>query len=242
MNDTPQEHLTQDTVLERIRSGELTMHSRSFFILKSLLILALSALVLLLSVWLASFISFGLRITGHDSLLGFGTRGLALFLTVFPWQFLVLDIILIALLVWLLQRFRFIYRTPILIVLGVLFVLGAASGLLFDRETRFHTDLFEHAEAGELPSFVEGLYKSASPVAPEDRGVYRGFVTNSSPGVFLMTHDDRDRGEDDGSWMVIVPAGYDTGILRIGDKVYVAGDREGTSIRAYGVRVLEHSK
>ncbi|KND47087.1 MAG: hypothetical protein AB199_01505 [Parcubacteria bacterium C7867-004] len=238
MNDQTKQSATEETVLERIRSGEITMRPGSFFIAKVLFTLVVSLLVLLLSIWLASFISFDLRITGHESLLGFGSRGLALFFSIFPWGLATLDLILIALLVWMLQHFRFVYRTPLLFIIAILIVFGTASGLLFDRETGFHDDRFEEAEAGELPIPIQELYENVLPTAPEDQGIYRGYVTGIVSGAFLMTYDDNDHDEDDGTWIVMGPSGFDTSALRIGDKVYVAGDRDGKTIEAYGVRTL----
>lgn len=242
MNDQNMNHVTEGTILERIRSGKLTMRSKSSFVAAVLFTLVLSGLVLLLSIWLASFISFDLRITGHESLLGFGTRGLALFLSIFPWEFALLDLALIALLVWILQRFKFVYRMPILATLLALIIFGAAGGLLFDRETRFHDDRFGEAEAGELPPPIRDLYENVLPKAPEDKGVYRGFVTSISPDSFFMTYDDHDRDGDDGTWAIMVPPRFDTGTLKIGDHVYVAGDRDGKVVEAYGVRILTDSK
>lgn len=238
MKDQTKQSTIEEDVLERIRSGQLTMRSKSFFIATVSFTIILSLLVLIVSIWLASFISFGLRITGHESLLGFGSRGLALFLSVFPWGLAVLDLALITLLVWVLQRFRFVYRTPILIILAILVAIGTGSGLLLDRETGFHDGRFEKAEAGELPVPLQDLYENARPVAPEDQGIYRGYVTRIVSGSFLMTYDDHDQDGDEGMWVVIPPSGFDTASLRIGDKVYVAGDRDGKTIEAYGVRTL----
>jgi len=239
MNNNPQQKQVQGEVLERIRSGQLHMKPRLFFVLKTVAIISIAVLILVISVWLASFISFGLRLSGNESLLGFGTRGSFIFFALFPWGLVVLDLVLIALLAWLLRRFKFGYRRPLLYLLGALVVGGAAVGLLFDRETRFHDDRFEEAEAGELFGPLESLYESAHPRAPEEYGVYRGFVLDTDEDSFVLTHDDHDNDEDDGTWTVRPPRGFDVKTVHVGDRVYVVGEREDGEIEAYGIRILD---
>lgn len=238
MNNNPQHNQVQNEVLERIRSGQLQMKPRLFFVLKTVLVISIAALILLISVWLTSFISFGLRLSGNESLLGFGSRGTLIFLNVFPWGLATLNLVLLALLAWLLRRFKFGYRKPLLYLLIALVIGGVAVGLLFDRETRFHDDRFEEAEAGELFGPLESFYEMAHSRAPEEHGVYRGFVLEVREESFVLTHDDHDNDEDDGTWTVSPPMNYDIKTLKVGDRVYVAGEREGGEIEAYGVRIL----
>ncbi|KND49270.1 MAG: hypothetical protein AB203_02645 [Parcubacteria bacterium C7867-008] len=239
MNNNSQHDQFQNEVLERIRSGQLQMKPRLFFVLKSVCIILITVFILLISVWLVSFISFGLRLTGNESLLGFGAKGSLIFLVLFPWWLALLDLGLVALLAWLVRRFSFGYRRPLLYLLIALTVCGAASGLLFDRETRFHDDRFEEAEAGELFGPLESLYESAHLKAPEEHGVYRGFVLDIGERSFTLTHDDNDNDEDDGEWTVLPPTNFDMKMIRIGDRVYVAGEREDQEIEAYGLRILD---
>ena len=215
------------------------MKPRLFFILSTALVVVIMALILVVSIGLASFISFGLRLNGHESLLGFGTRGPLLFLAVFPWGLALIDLALIAVLAWLLRRFKFGYRKPLLILVAVLVVGAAAIGLGIDRESRFHDDRYEEAEAGELLGPLETLYESARMSAPEEYGIYRGFVISKEDDSFMLTHDDHDNDEDDGTWKVYSPPGFVMELLQLGDRVYVAGEREEDGIEAYGVRILE---
>lgn len=239
MNNNPQQNQVQNEVLERIRSGRLQMKPRLFFVLTTVLVVSITLLIFFISVWLASFISFGLRLSGNESLLGFGTQGSLLFLTVFPWGLAILDLLLVTLLAWLLRRFRFGYRRPLLYLLVALVIGAAAMGLLFDRETDFHDERFEEAEAGELFGPLESLYESLHSIAPEEHGIFRGFVLQVGEDSFVLTHDDHDNDEDDGTWTVRPPRGFDMKTVRVGDRVYVAGEREEEEIEAYGVRILD---
>ena len=239
MNNNPEQNQIQDEVLGRIRSGTLQMKPRLFFVGKTVLVIFVAVLILLISVWLISFISFGLRLSGNESLLGFGTRGSLMFLTVFPWWLAVVDLVLIASLTWLVRRFTFGYRSSVLSLIVVLIVGGIVSGFLFDRETRFHDERFEEAEAGELFGPLESLYESAYSKAPEEHGIFRGFVLEVFENSFVLTHDDHDNDEDDGTWTVRPPQSFDMKTIQPGDRVYVAGEREEGEIEAYGVRILD---
>jgi hypothetical protein len=239
MNNNQQPKEIHDEVLEQIRSGKLRMKPRLFFVLKAALVTILMVLILTLSVWLASFISFGLRLSGHESLLGFGARGIGIFVSIFPWWLALLDLLLIGLVSWLLRRFKFGYRKPVLYLLGGVLVCGVGAGLLFDRETSFHDDRLEEAEAGELGGPLESVYERTRQPAPEEYGIYRGYVVSTDERSFVITHDDFDDDDDDGSWTILPPRQFDMRQVQVGDRVYVAGEREGESIEAYGIKVLE---
>lgn len=228
----------QSQVLKRIESGELRMRPRIYFILKAAVVVFVAVLVLLLSVFLSSFIFFGLRFSGHDSLLGFGYRGIELFVSLFPWPLALLNVALIFILEWLLHRFRFIYRRSLLYLFLILIVAAATFGLVIDRETDFHDARFEEAERGELIEPLEQLYESAHTKLPEERGIYRGSVTEVHESSFEMVSDDFDADEDDGTWKVFPPKEEDLSEIIEGDRVYVAGEREEDGVHAYGMREL----
>lgn len=238
MTSNPQ-HTVQDEVLERIRSGNLRMKPRFFFVLKLGLILFIAALIAVVSIFLVSFISFAIRLNGHDSLLGFGSRGFFLFLELFPWFWLLLDLVLIVLLGWILRRFKFAYRRSLLLVLVVLSIIAGAVGIVFDHGTRFHDDRLDEAERGELFMPFESLYERVHTRAPAEFGVYRGFVVRIAETDFSITYDDGDGDFDDGMWRIVPPDDFEVEELFIGDRVYVAGDEDGDVIRAYGVHILD---
>ncbi len=237
MNNT--EHTPSSQVLERIRSGKVKMKPKIFFVLKALLLLGVAFLVLIVSTLLASFIFFGLRVGGHESLLGFGFHGFTTFLLLFPWPLALLDILLLAVLELLLRQFKFAYRRSLLYSFLVLAVVAGASGFLFDTETRFHDDRFEESKRGALPPPFQGVYNGAHPRAPERLGVYRGFVTGIGEETFSMTHDDQDNDADDRIRVVLPPPHFPLSSLEEGDRVYVAGEEREGVITAYGINVLE---
>lgn len=236
-NPTPHEDI-RDQVLERIRSGKLNMRPRAVFVLKALVVLGVALLVLLLSILITSFIFFAVRVGGHESLLRFGPRGFVPFLELFPWALLLLDIALLAFLEMLLREFRFAYRRSLLYLFLALLAVAGASGLLIDSRTNFHHDRFMEAQEGRLPPPLRGAYTGARGVPPERLGVYRGYVMQVNDTTFIMTRDDQDTHEDTRRWTVLVPPTFPLSNISPGDHVYVAGDRTGEEIKAYGIRVL----
>lgn len=227
-----------DAALAKIRAGEVSMRPKAYFLAKAALVLCVALAVTIVSILIASFLIFTLRVTGNDALLSFGPRGIELFLLVFPWPLLLIDLALVALLRFLLARFRFAYRSPLVyFVIALLVVLG--TGALALEQGEFHDRRFEEAERGELPGFIERAYEGVYERPPEEFGLYRGIVIEASAGAFVMTSDDFDGDEDDGTWTVrYEDAGARPPEVRVGDRVYVAGEREEWGIEAYGVRVL----
>jgi hypothetical protein len=226
-------------VLDRIRSGELSMRPKVYFVLRTLIVALVATLVLLLSILLVGYISFILRSAGHDSLLSFGARGLPVFLALFPWTLAAADFVLIVFLVFLLRYFRFGYRHSVLLLLATAVLVAAAAGIALDRETPFEDALFDEASHGRLPGPLDGAYVVERRHAPEELGIYRGIITSVDDTSFAMTYDDIDQDEDDASWVVILPPGVSTSTLHTGERAYVAGDADGKVIRAYGVRILQ---
>lgn len=236
MNITPES--PKDAVLEKIRAGAVRMRPKLYFILKASAVAFVAFLVLAVSVFLASFIFFAIRLNGSDSLLGFGPRGLGLFLETFPWPLALLDLVLILGLEWLLRRFRFAYSRSVLLILLALLAVVGGIGVTVSQTTRFHDDLFEHAEREGLPPPLGAFYRGAHQKPPEELGVYRGVVTTIGSETFVLTHEDFDQDQDEGDWVIAPPDGFDIAVIQIGDRVFVAGDIDGEIVRAYGIRIL----
>lgn len=234
----------KDAVLGKIRAGAVTMRPRLYFILKAFAVAFIAALVLALSILLASFIFFAIRLNGSDALLSFGPRGLPVFLEIFPWPLALADLGLIVLLEWLLRRFRFAYSRPVLFLLLAIVAIVGAISVGIEHSTRFHESLFAHAEHEGLPPPFQSFYIGAHQHAPESLGVFRGIVVSEEAGRFVITYDDIDTGTttegdaDAQTRIIVVPDGFDISVIHIGDRVFVAGDYASGTVRAYGIRVL----
>jgi hypothetical protein len=137
----PQPKSMRERILEKIDTRELSMRPKIYFTLKVAALVLITLAVLVISIFIFNFILFSSRINGHESLLGFGPRGILTFLEFFPWWLLGIDIALIILLEWLLRQFRFGYKSPVLYLLLTLLVVTASTAFLIDRGTAFNDQL-----------------------------------------------------------------------------------------------------
>lgn len=213
------------------------MRPRLYFTLQIATVAIVAVLSLLLSIFIFNFILFSIRINGHDAFLSFGSRGLQRFIVYFPWLTLLIDIILILLLEWLIRKFRFGYRIPILfLVLGII-SLTVIAGFVLDRGTYFNDRLMDRAEHEGLPPPLSGLYHGAQ--RPPHDGICRCTITAIN-GAQLTVADFRNGATT--TFTVLLPSDNPHATsthLNVGDVVFVAGDYDGDEddvIRAFGVR------
>ena len=232
MNHQNTEQEIRDNVLARIRGGTVHMHSRAYFVARVAAAAALAVVALLLSAFVLSFIVFSITESGESFLLGFGRNGIVTFLSLFPWLTLAADIAILFVLQWLLQGFKFGYRIPLLgVFLAVLLTSGALAALV--GLTPVHSALLDRADRGELP-LVGSAYESIRE-SHADQGVFRGTVTSVQGNEIVISHDDADDDEDDGTRTVILPEDNSTEFHE-GDRAYVFGTDDGEVVEAEGAR------
>jgi hypothetical protein len=191
MNSEEHPSTLRDTVLAKIQNNELHMRSRYFFILKIAGVLLLSLVVLTCTVLIGNLVFFSLRLNGHEALLGLGAQGITLFLAVFPWWLLVLDLFFIFLLERLLRQFRFGYRSPALYLFLLLIILAALGGAGIDRGTSFNDDLLHRADEGRLPAPLGAVYQGSRHMPPAGSGVYRGSIVEVASTTISIIDFDR---------------------------------------------------
>ncbi len=167
----------KEKILKEIRSGQVTMRPRAYFVLQVAALVLLGFVVLVVSVFIFNFIVFSIRINRVDTLLGFGPRGWGAFVRFFPWMWLIVDVTLVTLLEWLLRQFRFGNKIPVLYLLAGLLCMTVLTGAVVDRATPFNDSLRE-MHAGLPPPFGD-LYGHARHHDIDD--VLRGF--GAPPGA-----------------------------------------------------------
>lgn len=237
-NDTSEYTDIAKNVIAKIDAKELTMRSRGYFVLRGVVLVLLAFAVLAISVFICNFILFSLRINEHETLLNFGGRGVIAFLSFFPWGLLALDVILIVLLEYLLRRFRFGYRSPVLYLLIGLLVLTVSVGLFVDRATDVNDRLMRRAHQHTLPAPFNDYYDHARQPIPEGSGVCRCVITSIDGDTIIVYN------EDVGSSSILSITLSDdehetVTALRVGDTIMIAGDESDRSIHAYGIRKLQ---
>lgn len=222
----------KNSVLEKIQKEKISMYPKSRFIVRTGIIVLLSVVVFSCIVFVLSFIFFSIHESGEQFLLGFGTRGVITFLELFPWVTLILTLLLLLLLEWLLRYFKFSYQISIMRIFLYTIVVTLCVSILFTF-TPLHSSLLKKAELNKLP-IVGGIYDAIHD-SHQDKGVLRGAVISIQSNSFVISHNDNDKDADDGTWNVIVPAGFDISKIHIGEKVYVAGNASKGVVYAYGI-------
>jgi hypothetical protein len=237
-NNNQQHEKIKQNVLEKIRSGEVHMHSRMYFALKMIVLILVATFALVISALVFSFIIFSIQASGRFLLLGFGTQGFLNFLILFPWGLLIIDILLLIILEQILKRFQFGYRSPLVYLISGLVVVVLAIGY-FINFTPLHESLSRRADERDIP-IIGGFYKHIHR-PPHDRGLVRGFVTSINGNTIVLESDDRDPGTATSTFTIIVPqALISNGHINIGDYLFVAGRRDDGKIQAFGIQKISN--
>lgn len=232
---TPSTHDLKDEVLQKIRTGDVHMRSKSYFAWQVIALAFVAALIVIIAAWIVSFIVFSLSVSERVSLLGFGWRGIRTFLLLFPWKLALLELVLIVFLNWLIHRFRFSYRSPLLYsLLGGLFVSGILAWIMHSGSIQ--QVLLDQHHQNNLP-VIGPLYDRLE--RPDDQpDVIRGIV------IEIRIRDIIIRDIDTNTLInVILPGGGVVGPrLQVGDEIFVAGEMTSYGLEAYGFKKVVHFK
>ncbi|TSC85627.1 MAG: hypothetical protein G01um10148_1013 [Parcubacteria group bacterium Gr01-1014_8] len=229
----------RDKLLGDIRSGKVAMTPRAYFVAKIVALLAVSLGIVFVTIFIFNFIFFSLRINGHETLLGFGPRGMQAFVYFFPWYLLVLDVALVGLLQWLLRNFRLGYQIPVLYLVAGLLLGAFAFGFALDRGTPLNDVLHEGRE--HLPRPIGGFYEGAQRSPTAGSGMCHCVIL-AIDGSTLTVRDTRDSGGEGGdvsTLRITLPPNdrhATTSGLKVGDVIFIAGDESEGVIEAFGIR------
>ncbi|MES2213432.1 MAG: hypothetical protein V4473_01155 [Patescibacteria group bacterium] len=232
MNDTHTQENLKQKVLEKIEAGEVSMRPKIYFIFSVIISVLLMVLILITSIFLISYTLFSLSISGRLFLLGFGWRGVFVFIVLFPWVVFLVDIVLVTILGLLLKRFRFGYHSPTIFLFAGTAICIVVVSYVVNTATPIHGRIMNRAEHNALP--VVGGFYTGLRHPHEDRGVFEGVVREIEDNTFMM-HPDTD--EESRLIRVITPTSTQVSLfITIGDHVFVAGDIVNGEIHAYGIK------
>jgi hypothetical protein len=228
----------KNQILEKIKSGEVNMKPKYYFIIK-LVALALTVfLTFILSTMLVSYVIFSIKISGQFFLLGFGAKGLYHFFIALPWFILGIDVLLIFFLDWLLKSFKFGYNSSVMFLFVVTLVSITVLASLINS-TSFHRDMMLRAEGRGLP--IAGGFYNDLRRSHKSQGLFRGEIMSiEGTSTFYIRYVDQNSNVDGDTAKIVVPNSIDIFSLgaMIGDTVYIAGDSINGEIHAYGIRKL----
>ncbi len=217
----------KNSILAKIKAGEVTMKSRTYFTTKVILLVLLIIATCVTSSFLISYIFFSLEVSGRLTLLGFGARGIRTFFDLFPWHLFFLELLFLIMLSFALQHFRFGYRHPALYLIVGGLMMSSLIGFSFSK-LAIHEQLLYHYEHGRFPAGTQ-LYERIR-ISPERPDIFRGIIVaiNNDNFTILTLR---------GTQAVEVPKNINPEhFLKVGDNVFVAGEVTHGYIRAYGIR------
>jgi hypothetical protein len=226
-------------IVDKIKSGEVTMRPKAYFVLKIFGLLALSILILITSALLFSFVLFTLRVSGRLFLLGLGWKGLSVFFGLFPWKTLIIEFGLLFILERLLRKFTFGYRHTTVYLVSVTMLLIIAAGFLLDA-TPIHPILFKAAREHRLPPPVNRFYEEARELPPH-RDLFRATVILVSTSTVTIVPESPNEDLPNVTSTVALPPpryGASPVSFKPGDQVLVAGTVDDDVLRIYGIRPL----
>jgi len=224
----------QENLLNKIKTGEITMVPRWRFVLHSLLVAVATIVVALIAVYLLSFIMFALHESGLIFAPLFGWSGIVLFIVSSPWILIGLLGIFLCLLYLLVSRYSFSYRKPLVYsIVGVVLMVVAVSSLI--QQTALHHRTRDFVERHNFPGLAP-LYRNAE--RKPSRAMTGGIITEINGSDFVL------KTEETGLYHVTISNRTKLpweAELAVGDKVLVFGPVQGKMINAFGVMIDDGS-
>lgn len=233
-NETPKKSI-KDKVLETIRNGEVKMHSRRHFILKTGLLITGCVLLFFSLLYLVSFIVFVTRQNGVWFVPIFGFRGLRSSFVSLPWFLILISILFIFILEFLVKRYSFAYKKPLLYSAGAIILFAVIGGGIVAR-TSFHRNLFQKAREDRLP-ITGPLYRQFS--MPHSKDISQGTIEAITENGFVIMTPRGEKLNVAVTPETRLPYGFD---FAEGNFVVVFGRREDGTIHALGVRKINDER
>jgi hypothetical protein len=230
MNDT-----MEDNIFDAIKKGDVKMRPQWYFVLRDALAVIAIVIVLLVAVYLASFIIFVLHQSGAWFVPVFGLPGWFALFNALPWMLILLSALFVMVLALLVKRYKFSYQWPMLYsILGVIFLVAAACFVFI--QSSFSDQFFRSSIAQDVP-FLGLYYPGFGTLEPND--IHRGtiIIVNGNGGGFLL----QDNGGGTSTIIIatstVLPFGSG---FRSGDIIVVFGERSPSgTINAAGVEHVQ---
>lgn len=213
----------KEKILEKIKKGEIKMRPRIYFIIETLLLLALIFLIVTLIIFLISFILFSLKMSGMWYLPRFGFMGIGIYLKSMPWLLIAISLILILILEILAKKFSFVWKRPIFYSL-IIIILISLLGVFLVEKISFHPRMFLESRQRDS-HFMSPIYRDSNL-----KDIHRGVVEEILEDGFIILNINND--------FLKVSINRDTRIIQKieeKDTVVVFGKKEGEIIKAIGV-------
>jgi hypothetical protein len=225
----------KNEVLNKIKSGQINMRSKAYFLVKLGFLSILTILITLVSVFLLSFVLFSSSLDGSLFLVRFGGTGLYNFILTLPWYLLLLDIFLLILLDMLLKSFSFGYKSPVVFLFGGTFLFITIISTLINF-TPLHQKIMNSVEGNKSPLF-HNIYDGVDS-RYQKPGTWKGYVGKINGNSFQFKYVKGITGQYGDAEVFAVNEITVVDKLMEGDLVFVAGNILDNRIMAYGIKKL----
>jgi low affinity Fe/Cu permease len=212
-------------ILDKVKSGQIKMRPSSYFVLKTILAVAVILIVAASVLFLISLIFFNLKASGVWYLPRFGFPALGPYIRLLPWVLILAVGVLVLVLEVLAKRFSFVYKRPLVYSLIAIALLVFMGSFILDK-TPLHLSIFSSQEDPLKNPFYRDIGMM------QEKGIYRGTVLEIlEQGFTIETLEDSE---------IEILIDKDTKLIhREGlekeDSVVVFGEEKEGKVRAKGV-------
>lgn len=174
-------------VLEGIKNGGIKKIPKFIFSLKGLLFILVIVIVLSFVLFLTSFIIYALQVSDLWYLPKFGLKGVELLFGNFPWILILIVLFFIIVLEFLVNRYSFSYRHPLLdSAVAIIFVVVIIS--FFIRQTSVHEKIYGDVKENG-PSIIKSFYDAYN--KPTSDQFHPGTIVEVNNNGFILENRDR---------------------------------------------------
>lgn len=225
----------KEEVLNKIKTGQINMRSKAYFVVKLGFLSVLTVLITIISIFLLSFVLFSSSLDGSLFLVRFGGFGLYNFVLTLPWYLLLVLIFLLILLDLLLKSFSFGYKSPVVFLFGGTFLVITGASTLINF-TPLHQKLMSTVEKNKTLPF-HNIYDGVDS-RYQKPGTWKGYVGKINGNSFKFRYVKGIKGDFGEAEVFAVNEITVVDKLTEGDLVFVAGNILDNRIMAYGIKKL----
>jgi len=221
--------------MKTIKDGDVQMHSKRFFLSKSILSIIAIVFVALTVLFIGSFILFMTELAEAWELTEHGSRGILHFITSLPWIIVGLGLLLIGILATLIQKYRFAYHKPIVASTSIIVLFSAIGGLAVAK-TSFHEKVENRIKAGKF-NMAAPLYRKAQEHKPAQ--LFVGTITEIEEDGFEMET------RNDEEYEIIITnktKKHPDYVPQVDDRISVFGKSSDEKIEAIGIKLQRKFK
>ena len=177
----------KEAVLNKITDENIKSRPKSFFILINILYLLAIILVTLFILFVISFVLFALQQSELLYLPIFGWRGIELLAGNFPWLLVLITIVFIGLLEFLVNRYGFVYRRPLLYS-SLFIILSTVLMSYIIGQTPLQKNIYGKVKRGGVP-ILKQFYDDYT--KPNPKHFHPGTVIKNETDGFILERADK---------------------------------------------------